>query len=231
MQAKDIMTTKVVTVAPDVDVAEVAKLLLERGVSAVPVIDRGGALLGIVSEGDLMRRPETETDRPRSWWLNLLAGPEDAARDYVKSHGRHAQDVMTGNVVTVEENTPAGEIAALLEHHRIKRVPVVRDGQVVGIVSRANLLQGLAAHKEKLPAGPSPDDRALRDQVLDLVAKESWVGHGSFNVIVNEGVVELWGLIDSDDQRKALKIAIEGLPGVTGVEDHLGQIAPYLRGT
>ena len=231
MQAKDIMTTNVVTVAPDVDVAEIAKLLLERGVSAVPVIDEGGTLLGIVSEGDLMRRPETETDRPRSWWLDLVAGPEDVARDYVKSHGRHARDVMTRSLVTVEEGTPVGEIAALLEHHRIKRVPVVRDGKVVGIVSRANLLQGLAVQKQKMPAGPSPDDRALREQVLDLVAKESWVGHGSFNVIVNEGLVELWGLVDSEDERKALKIAIEALPGVTGVEDHLGRIAPYLRGT
>ena len=229
MQAKDVMTTNVVTVTSDDRVEDIAKLLLERHISGAPVLDADGRLVGVVSEGDLMRRLEGDSGR-RSWWLKLLASPEERARDYTKSHGRLAGDVMTREVVTVAEDTPVGEIAHLLEKQRIKRVPVVRDGKVVGIVSRANLLHGLAAHKDRISVAPSSDDRTIRKQVMELVAREGWITHGSLNVMVSDGAVELWGWVDSEEERKALKIAVADVPGVRSVEDHLGSLPPYLQG-
>ncbi len=208
MLAKDIMTTDVVTITPEASVEEIAKLLLARGISGVPVVGAEGGLVGLVSEGDLIRR-EGDPEHHRSWWLNLFAGPEERARDYVKSHGRRAEEVMTREVVTVTEDTPVGEIARLLEKRRIKRVPVVRDGRIVGIVSRANLLRGLASHKDRLGITPSPDERMIREAVLALVKREGWITHGSLNVMVADGVVELWGWVDSEDERKALLIAVK----------------------
>ena len=229
MQAKDVMTTNVVTVTSDDRVEDIAKLLLERHISGAPVLDADGRLVGVVSEGDLMRRLEGDAGR-RSWWLKLLASPEERARDYTKSHGRLAGDVMTREVVTVAEDTPVGEIAHLLERRRIKRVPVVRDGKVVGIVSRANLLHGLAAHKDRVASEPSPDDRTIRKAVMALVERQGWITHGSLNVMVSDGVVELWGWVDSEDERKALRLAVEEVAGVNAVQDHLGSLPPYLRG-
>ncbi len=229
MLAKDIMTTDVVTVTPEASVEEIAKLLLARGISGVPVIGAEGALVGLVSEGDLIRR-EGDPEHHRSWWLNLFAGPEERARDYVKSHGRRAEEVMTREVITVGEETPVGEIARLLEKRRIKRVPVVREGRIVGIVSRANLLHGLATHKDRLAMAPSPDDRTIREEVQALVKREGWITHGSLNVMVAGGVVELWGWVDSETERKALLIAVEEIAGVRTVNDHLGSLPPSMRG-
>ncbi len=230
MLASDVMTAAVVTVTSDVRVEDIAKLLLDNGISAVPVVDSGGRLVGMVSEGDLMRRRESGTERQRSWWLNLMASPDDRARDYAKSHGHTAEDVMTSNVVTVSENTPVGEIAEILEKRQIKRVPVIRDGEVVGIVSRANLLHGLAAHKDRISVATSSDDRTIRKQIMELVAQEGWITHGSLNVMVTDGAVELWGWVNSQEERKALKIAVADIPGVRSVEDHLGSLPGYLQG-
>ena len=229
MQASDIMTAKVVTVSVDTDVEVIARLLLERRISAVPVVDSNDHILGIVSEGDLMRRPETETERHRSWWLRLLADKEDRAGEYVRSHGRRADQVMTRDVVTVTEDSNVGEIAELLEQRRIKRVPVVRDGKLVGIISRANLLHGLAAHKEKI-AAPSTDDRSIRDRVMTVLNEQDWVSHGGLNVIVNDGVVELWGWAESRKERDALRLAAESVEGVREVKDRLGKLAPWVWG-
>ncbi len=229
MQASDIMTAKVVTVSVDTDVEVIARLLLDRRISAVPVVDSNDHILGIVSEGDLMRRPETETERHRSWWLRLLADKEEWAEEYVKSHGRRADQVMTRDVVTVTEDIKVGEIAELLEQRRIKRVPVVRDGKLVGIISRANLLQGLAAHKERIEA-PTTDDRSIRDRVMAVLNEQDWVSHGGLNVIVNDGVVELWGLAESQKERDALRLAAKSVEGVREVKDRLGKLAPWVWG-
>src|SRR5574338_371038 len=147
MQAKDVMTTRLATVAPDATVREIANLLLERRISAVPVVDSDGRLKGIVSEGDLIRRPELGTLRHRSWWLSLLSNAEEDAISYVKTHGGHARDVMTPEVITVDETAPLEQIADTLEKHGIKRVPVLGKGKLVGIVSRADLLRGLVARQ------------------------------------------------------------------------------------
>ena len=230
MLAEDIMTPDVITIAPSLGVEEIAQLLLSCNISGVPVIDAEDRLIGLVSEGDLLRRREGRTERQRSWWLGLLASSEERAREFVKTHGRTAEQLMTREVITVTADTPVGEIAHILERRRIKRVPVVEDGKIVGIVSRANLLHGLATHRDRISLTPSPDDRAIREQVQALVAKEDWITHGSLNVLVADGVAELWGWVDSEDERKALLTAVGEMDGVKEIVDHLGSVAPYLRG-
>src|SRR5215470_11611750 len=196
MDARDVMTTAVVTVRPQTSVEEVAKLLLDRRISAVPVVDDTERVLGIFSEGDLIRPGESGAGRSRSWWLALLASRDEKAFDYVKSHGRTAGDVMARKVVTVTERTPLAKIATLLERHRIKRVPVVRSGKIVGIVSRANLLHGLVAQKAA-GSTASVNERGIRTRVIKAIEQagvhRSWV-----NVIVPaKGVVELWGFVET----------------------------------
>ena len=225
MRADEIMSMNVMTVSPDTHVRDVAKKLLERGVSALPVVDAEGHILGIISEGDLMRRRESGTERHPSWWLRLLQNPGDAAANYVKTHGLHAKDVMTRNVITVSESTSAAEIAELLEKHRIKRVPVVRQGKIVGIVSRANLLHGLIVQKP--PARPST--AGLRKAVLAEL-RETGV-HSMVDAVVSEsdGVVHLWGVVETEGAKKALEVAAEGTDGVTSVVNHVG-VFPRLVG-
>ncbi len=229
MLAKDIMTTNVITIAPDLSVEEIAQLLLSCNISGVPVIDAGGNLIGLVSEGDLMRRRESGTERQRSWWLSLLTSPDERAREFVKTHGRTAEQVMSREVITISADTQVGEIARIMERRRIKRLPVVEDGKMVGIVSRANLLHGLATHSDRISVTPSQDDRAIRKAVQALVAHEDWITHGSLNVIVADGVTELWGWVDSEDERKALLTAVGEIDGVKKVVDHLGSVPPYIR--
>ena len=220
MQAVDIMTKDVISVGPQEEVSAIAKLLLEHHISAVPVVDESHQVVGIVSEGDLMRRIQKEDGKEASWWLSLFAGHKDPA-DYVKTHGRKADEVMTVNPMTIEDDTPLHKIARLLEKHRIKRVPVVKEGKLVGIVSRANLLQGLAT-EDAVSDSALKDDRAIREAILDEIEKNTGVRSAAISVTVSNGVAELWGLIDSSDQRKALEVAAENTPGVTRVENNLG---------
>lgn len=230
MQVNDIMTTNVVSVSPDTSVEDIAKTFLERHISGVPVVDDNAHILGIVSEGDLLRRPETENEHQRSWWLRLLSGTQEEAADYIKTHGHSAADVMSRKVITVAPTASIGEVAHTLEKHRIKRVPVVSDGKLIGIASRANLLQGLAAHKTTLSVPTALDDSELREAVLTALKEQNWINHPSLNVVVANSVVELWGLVDSDTERKGIVLAIENVPGVKAVEDHLGSVPPYLMG-
>jgi CBS domain-containing protein len=221
MKAKDIMTTPVVTIEPDTTVREIAALLLKRRISAVPVVE-SGRVVGLVSEGDLLRRHEigTDSDRPAgSWWLRLIRGDRSPA-EYVKSHAAHARDIMTRDVITVEEDTSIAEIAAVLEARRIKRVPVLRGEHLVGIVSRANLVQALAARPRAGKAPRAKGDGAIRRQLLAELERQPWWLSSASNVIVTDGVVHYWGLIDSDGQKEAARIAAENVPGVRGVEDH-----------
>ena len=227
MQAKDVMTPDVVSVLPETAVREIARTMLARRISAVPVVDKDGKLAGIVSEGDLMRRAESGTERTRSWWLRLLGDEKEEARDYVKAHGRHARDVMTVEVVTVVEDTPIGEIAGILERERIKRVPVLRGGKVVGIVSRANLLHGLAAYRPRAAAPKS--DQALRQAVIDAIAGIG-IGHHFINVVVSGGAVQLWGTVWSEDERRAVGVAVESVPGVKGIDNHVAVLPAVIGG-
>jgi CBS domain-containing protein len=221
MLVKDVMTTSVATVPPHLPVEQVAAFLLERRISAAPVVDDDERLLGIVSEGDLLRRPETGTERPRSWWLSLFASSTEAAADFIKTHGRRAVDVMTRDVVTVSEDTPLSEVAGLLERHRVKRLPVVRDGRLVGIVSRADLLRALAAARPAAAAATAADDRTIREALMAHM-REAGLPHTHLvNVVVSDGEVHLWGLVDSTVEGEALRVAAEEIPGVRAVHSHL----------
>jgi CBS domain-containing protein len=231
MLARDVMTPKVVTVSPDTRVAEIARILLDRRISGVPVVDADGRLVGIVTEGDLLRRPELGTERSRGWWLRLFGDQRAEAEAYAKSHGTRAEEIMTRNVVTVTEDTSVAEIARLLETHRIKRVPVLRDGRLVGIVSRANLLHALAAGAAMPPAPTRVDDRSIRDEVMRRLDRAEWMTHGPLNVIVTDGVVQVWGFVESEAERTAIRVAVENVPGVVGVDLHLGTVRPWVWGT
>jgi CBS domain-containing protein len=229
MVARDVMTADVVTVTAETAVPEIAALLLKHRISAAPVVDARGGVLGIVSEGDLMHRPEAGTERKRrSWWLTLFGDQGDLAKEFVKTHGLRAADVMTGEVVTVTDDTPLPAIAQILEERRIKRVPVVREGRLVGIVSRADLLRAVAAGKASAEPAPKPDDRAIRERLLETILFAEWVTDTFVNVMVTDGVVHLWGIIESDVQRDALRVAAERIPGVRAVEDHLRRLPPWL---
>lgn len=220
MLARDIMSVGVATVSPDTPIHEVARLLLDRHISGVPVVDADGRIVGIVSEGDLMFRAETGTERRRSWWQSLITSPQEAAADYVKAHGLHAADVMTRDLVSVDEDTPLAEIAARFAERKIKRVPVLRDGRLVGIVSRADLLRALVA-AEPEAAGISADDKTVRTAILDALRHEDWAAGTHVNVVVADGAVHLWGIVDSEDQRRAIRVAAERTAGVRKVIDHL----------
>ncbi len=217
--AKDVMTSPVIAVGPDSTVDEVADILLSHEISAVPVIDRGG-LLGIVSEGDLIRRAEIGTaPQGQSWWLRFFSNNASQAEGYVKSHSAHVTDVMTKQVATVVESTPVVDIATLLEHNRIKRVPVMRDGQVVGIVSRANLVRALLVARKRSRVPAWHDDDSIRRKILDAWRSESWPLTGSPDVTVANGVVTFWGTYLSEQERKASLILAENTAGVRAVDD------------
>lgn len=214
------MTAPAVVVPPDAKVEDIAKLLLRRGISAVPVVEPGGRLVGILSEGDLMRRVESGTDRSPSWWLRTFGDADSLAHDYAKSRGRRAADVMTREVVSVGEDATLQEIAALLERHRIKRVPVVRDGKVMGVVSRANLLQGLASHPAAMPPA-RPGHEALRKRVAEEM-RRAGVDFTFINVVVGSEALHLWGFVHSEQQLEAARIAAEtAAAGSVPVASHL----------
>jgi CBS domain-containing protein len=200
-------------------VRDAAKVLVDQKISGAPVIDAQGSLVGVISEGDLIRRVELDThEERRSWWLDLFAA-EREAEAYVKSHGRTVQDVMTTDVICVNDVTPLREVANTLQTHGIKRVPVMQAGRLVGIVSRANLVQALASEPEQpTPQVPSTD-RKIREMLMGELAGRAWAS-ASRNVVVRDGVVHLWGTFRSSEAVQAVRVAAEAIPGVKRVEDH-----------
>jgi CBS domain-containing protein len=225
MKVKDVMTHSVISIDPDAPVQEAVHLMLQRGISGLPVIDRAGHLLGMVTEGDFLRRAETGTQRQRPRWLEWLMGAGRLADDYVQTHSRKVSDVMTPNPQTVTEDSRLDEVVQLMERHRIKRLPVVRGDQVVGIVSRANLLQALASTIPDVTSS-TPDDQAIRERLLAELGKQQWAPIALINVIVRNGIVELWGTIMDERQRQAVKVAAENVAGVKAVHDHLVWVDP-----
>lgn len=229
MQAQDVMTTWVATIGAGATLQEAARRMLERRISALPVIDGKDRVVGIVSEGDLVRRAELGTSAARSWWLRLLALPaENAAADYLKTHGTSVGDVMTRPVVSVRRATPLREVARLLEKHRIKRVPVLEAGRLVGIVSRADLVRRLATAPAR-PEARASSDRAMRRQVLKGVA-ESGINALYVNVTVEGGTVHLWGGVRSEVEQKALRAAAKSAGAIGKVEDHTFVMPQRLQG-
>ena len=227
MQAKDIMTTTVVSAPIDGAIEGAVRLMLEHHVSALPVIDAEGNLKGLVSEGDLMRRVREPDGPRRSWWLALLGGVSDSAEDFVKLRSHRIKDVMTRDVVSIEETTPVAQIARLLEKHRIKRVPVLRNGRVVGIVSRANLLHALSALGDGALQEVSEDDRVLRARVGDALNDVPGASVNLINYTVENGNVAIWGVARSDFEENAVRVAVENVAGVRSVDVHMGRLPAW----
>ena len=221
MNAGDIMMKDVVSVGSEASVREVALLMLERRISGVPVVDGERRVLGIVSEGDLIRRPEIETDRVRGRWLSVFLSDEERARDFVKSHGRKAREVMSQPAICVAPGTPLAEVVRLMERHRVKRLPVVEQGKLAGLVTRADLMRAMLARQNVSPAASS--DQELRDRIDTMLRYEDWAASAFVNVEVENGVAHLWGTVESASQREALIVAVRGVPGVRDVQPHLGR--------
>jgi len=221
MKAADVMVANVITVGPDASIQEVAEILLASRISAVPVVGKDGELVGIISEGDLIRRTETDTERRRSRWLALLVGSQPLAAEFVKSHAHKVADVMTRKVIVATPDTPLRELAALLEKNCIKRVPIVKNRKLVGIVSRANLVQALATVRKEVKSAIATSDLMIREEVMARLDAEPWTRTFRLNVIVHNGTVELWGVVRSQAERKAVRVAVELTPGVRAVNDNL----------
>jgi CBS domain-containing protein len=229
MKASEIMTLGVVTVRPETSLREAASLMLERGVSGLPVVDEMGRLVGMVTEGDLLRRAEIGTERRRPHWLELLLGSGRLANEYVHSHARKVQDVMTPEVITVSRDAPLEDVVNILEQRRVKRVPVTRGDKLVGIISRANLVQALARLAQEAPP-TRPDDEAAREKIMAELNKQPWAPRASLNVIVRGGVAELWGVICDERERDAIRVAAENVSGISKVIDHLVYFHPMRGG-
>jgi CBS domain-containing protein len=225
MKVRDIMSPRVISIAPDASILAAIRLMLQNHISGLPVIDASGALVGVVTEGDFLRRSETGTERQRPRWLQFLAGPSRLADEYVRTHARTVKDVMTATPVTISEDAGLDEAVELMEIRRIKRLPVVRGGEVVGIVSRANLLHALVSLAVGAPP-PALTDVVIRDALLAQFEKLTWAPAALVDPVVKDGVVELWGTITEEAQREALKVCAQNIPGVKSVVSHLTWIEP-----
>jgi CBS domain-containing protein len=223
MKAHDVMTWGAITVGPDESVTRAVRLMLQNKISGLPVVDDEGEFVGIVTEGDFLRRGELGTQRQRPRWLEFLLGPGRLAAEYVQASGQKVAQVMTREAKTISPETPLEEVVRLMEHHRVKRLPVVQDGKLVGIVSRADLLHALGSVARDLKPVDG-DDATIREQIMAECAKQRWAPH--INVVVRDGVVELWGVITDDRARDAFIVAAENVPGVKDVQDHLAWIEP-----
>jgi CBS domain-containing protein len=225
MNAKDVMTPSVISIAPDASISAAARLMLQNKISGLPVIDDSGKLVGMITEGDFLRRAEIGTQRRRARWIEFLVGPGRLADEYSRSSGRTISDVMTHDVHTANVDAPLEQIVRMMERHRIKRVPVVAGGKVVGIVTRANLLRSLSSVADEIVPS-SADDNAIREQIYAELNRQTWTPVARIDVTVRNGVVQLSGSLTDERQRGALRILAENIPGVKKVQDHLIWIEP-----
>ena len=225
MKAQDVMARDVITIDPDSTVLQAARLMLQHHVSGLPVVDGNRNLVGVLSEGDFLRRRETKTERRRSRWLEFLMGPGRMAAEYSHSHGSKVSEVMSTDVQSVEQDTALEDIVELMERKRIKRVPVLCGGQLVGIVTRSNLMHAMVS-LARMAQPASKDDSAIREKLLAEMQHEKWAPLATVDIVVHEGMVELWGVIVDERQRTALKVAAENIPGVKAVIDHLVWVEP-----
>ena len=225
MKAVDIMTTAVVTIRSNASIIDAVRLMLDQRISGLPVVDENGGLVGIVTEGDLLRRAETGTEKTRPRWLQFFRGPGRQAEDYVLTHGRRVDEVMTRDLVTVSETESLEDIVELMERKRIRRIPVLMDGRLAGVVSRADLLRALVQElTETAPAASSDTD--VRQQVVAALSGQPWRGGSHVTAIVTERVVYLEGTITDEREREAIRVAAENIPGVKEVCDHLDYFDP-----
>jgi CBS domain-containing protein len=219
MRAHQIMTRSVITVTSETSILKAANLMLQRHVSGLPVMDAAGKLVGIVSEGDFLRRSEIGTRRKRSRWLQFILGPGEEATSFVHEHGRKVSEVMTREPLTITEDTTLENIVKTMENNNVKRLPVMRGETLVGIVSRANLLQAVASLAREVP-DPTADDDHIRRRIIETLEKSDWCPFG-LNVVVRDGIVHLNGVITDERSRPAAIVAAENVAGVKEVHDHL----------
>jgi CBS domain-containing protein len=225
MKAKDVMTHCVVSIAPGASVLEAIARMISHQVSGMAVIDADSQLVGIVTEGDFLRRVETGTEAPRRRWLELLLGPGSRADEYARAHGRTVQDVMSRDVITVGKETPLREVVRLMEEHGVKRIPVIDDGRVAGIVSRADLMFALGEQLRESRKTPASDE-SIRHRILKEMRKQTWCPLHLLRLVVRDGVVELSGTIFDERARRALRVLVENVDGVKGIDDHLTLVEP-----
>jgi CBS domain-containing protein len=229
MNAADIMTQPVISVTPETKIAEAARLMLQHRISGLPVLDGKGALVGIVTEGDLLRRSELGTERHRPRWLEILIGPGRLAGDYVETHARKVGEVMIADVASVAPQASLADVVAIMEKRHVKRLPVIADGKLIGIVSRANLVRALVhtlTRTATADAVTTCSDTNIRDCILAEIEKQPWGPRFSVGVTVEDGVVTLHGSITDERERVALQVAAENVPGVKGVRDDLVWVEP-----
>jgi CBS domain-containing protein len=224
MRAHQIMTRSVITVTPETTIVEAAKTMLQRHVSGLPVVDAAGKLVGIISEGDFLHRGEIGTQRERGRFLRFILGAGRTATDFVHEHGRRVAEIMTPEPLTITEDTPLAEIVQLMERRNVKRLPVTRGDKVVGIVSRANLLQAVASLAHEVP-DPTADDDHIRSRIIEAIEKNDW-SPLSLSVIVRDGVVHLSGIITDERSRQAAIVCAENIAGVNKVHDRLCWVDP-----
>jgi len=224
MRVKDVMTRNVISVGPDESIMKAARLMLQNRISGLPVIDKDGGLMGIVTEGDFLRRGELGTQRRRPKWLEFIVGPGRLAEEYVHSAGRKVDEIMTTDPVTASEDDTLEKVVEVMERRHVKRLPVAKNGRVIGIVSRANLMHALASFARDEGQRAQPDDSQIRDNILAELDRQNWAPR--VNVVVKKGAAELWGVITDDRERKAVIVAVENVPGVEQVHDHLVWVEP-----
>jgi CBS domain-containing protein len=221
MKASDVMSAKVVAVTPETTVREIAALMANNRISGVPVVDAAGKLVGIVSETDLLHRAETGTQKRHKWWLGAFIDDDQLAREYAAAHARRAGDIMTREVLTIDPDTDLAAVADFFGRNRLKRVPVVKDGHLLGIITRGDMVRALLL-KQAADAGTVPRDaQAVLAAIQQRMKHEAWLDSSLVTVTVNDGVAGLTGLVASVDQRRALRVLVEDTPGVVRVEDEL----------
>jgi CBS domain-containing protein len=226
MRAVDVMTVDPVSISPEDSIVEAIRLMLQRKFSGLPVVDSTGALVGIVTEGDLLRRTETGTQRKRPRWIEFLIGSGRLANEYVQASGSKVHDVMTYDVHTVSEDTPLDDIVQQMERYQIKRLPVVRGGKLVGIVTRANLLRALASVVGETKPVAAADDASIRAKIYAELQKQPWAPVNMLDIVVRDGIAHLWGVVLDERQRQAIRVVAENTSGVKGIEDHLVWVEP-----
>src|SRR5476651_2259068 len=219
MRAHQIMTRQVITIATAAPIIEAANSRLDKHISGLPVVDEAGKLVGIVSQGDFIRRAEIGTQRKHGRWLKYLVGPGREASDFVRERGRKVGEIMTPDPGTVTEDATLEDVVELMERNNVKRLPVVRGDKLVGIVTRSNLLQAVAGLTRDVP-DPTADDDHIRNHIIASVEKADWAPFGLSVIVVNE-IVHLSGVITNDQAREATIVAAENVAGVTKVHDHL----------
>lgn len=228
MRVRDLMTTSLVTIPPEAPLEVVARLLSDRGISGVPVVDGAGSLLGMVTEGDLIRRLAAKEDAPKSWVLGLFASAADQAARFARTHGQRARDVMTTDIASVTEDTSIEHVAHIIEDRKIRRVPVLRDGKLVGVVSRSDLIRALLAAPGSI-AADAPDARIRRDLAIKM-RNEPWVDTYFIFPDVKGGQVTFHGFCRSETVKQGLRVLAEGVPGVKGVVFETQESPAYMLG-